>query len=123
MSDEEAAMNGSKLLHDAGVLVERGWCQGTEARDSDGRATDVVAADATAWSLLGALQATTVGDPSTGLEDIGDAVAALAELISDPSLANWNDSETRTKLEVLSVLKDAEMLAVEQLVYHEYSEN
>jgi hypothetical protein len=123
MSDEEAAMNGSRLLHDAGVLVERGWCQGTEARDSNGRATDVVAADATAWSLLGALQATTVGDPSTGLDDIGDAVAALAELISDPSLANWNDSETRTKLEVLSVLKNAEVLAVEQLVYHEYSQN
>jgi len=56
-------MNGSELLHDAGVLVERGWCQGTEARDSNGRVTDVVAADAAAWSLLGALQATTVGDP------------------------------------------------------------
>jgi hypothetical protein len=116
-------MNGSKLLHDAGVLVERGWCQGSEARDADGRATDVVGTDATAWSLLGALQATTVGDPSTGLQDIGDAVAALAELISDPSLASWNDSEARTKIEVLSVLKDAEMLALEQLVYHEFSKN
>jgi len=116
-------MNGSELLHDAGVLVERGWCQGTEARDSNGRVTDVVAADAAAWSLLGALQATTVGDPSTGLQDIGDAVAALAELISDPSLAKWNDSETRTKLEVLSVLKNAEMLAIEQVMYHEFSHN
>jgi hypothetical protein len=116
-------MNGSELLHDAGALVERGWCQGTEARDSNGRATDVVAADAAAWSLLGALQATTVGDPSTGLQDIGDAVAALAELISDPSLAKWNDSETRTKLEVLSVLKNAEMLAIEQVMYHEFSHN
>ena len=116
-------MNGSELLRDAGVLVERGWCQGTEARDSTGKATDVLAADAAAWSLLGALQATTVGDPSIGLQDIGDAVAALAELISDPSLATWNDSETRTKLEVLSVLKNAEMLAIEQIMYHEFSEN
>ena len=116
-------MNGSKLLHDAGVLVERGWCQGTEARDSSGRATDVVADDATAWSLLGALQATTVADPSTRLQDIGDAVAALAEVIMDPSLADLNDSTARTKLEVLSVLRDAELLVIEQLVYHEVSEN
>jgi hypothetical protein len=116
-------MNGSKLLYEAGVLVEQGWCQGTEARDANGRATDVGSADATAWSLLGALQATAVGDPSTELQDVGDAVAALAELIVDPSLANWNDSEARTKLEVLRVLKDAELLALEQLVYHEFSEN
>jgi hypothetical protein len=116
-------MNGSKLLHEAGVLVEQGWCQGTEARDASGRATDVRAADATSWSLLGALQATTVLDPSTELQDVGDAVAALAELIMDPSLADWNDSAARTKIEVVSVLKDAELLVLEQLVYHEFSEN
>jgi hypothetical protein len=116
-------MNGSKLLHDAGALVEQGWCQGTEARDATGRAIDVDAVNATSWSLLGALQATTAADPSIQLQDIGDAVAALAELIMDPSLADWNDSEARTKLEVLSVLKDAEVLALEQLVYHEFSGN
>ena len=116
-------MNGSKLLHDAGVLVEQGWCQGTEARDARGRATQVDATEAAAWSLLGALQATTVSDPTIELQDIGNAVAALAELIADPSLANWNDAETRTKLEVLGVLKEAELLALEQLLYHEFSEN
>ncbi|MFL5963339.1 MAG: hypothetical protein ACJ757_10675 [Gaiellaceae bacterium] len=110
-------------MHDAAVLVEQGWCQGTEARDANGRATDAGAADAASWSLLGALQATTVADPSTELQDVGDAVAALAELIMDPSLANWNDSEARTKLEVLSVLRDAEVLVLQQLVYHEFSEN
>ena len=36
-------MNGSKLLHEAGVLVEQGWCQGTGARDAHGKATDVLA--------------------------------------------------------------------------------
>lgn len=116
-------MDGSKLLHDAGVLVERGWCQGTEARDANGQATDVVSDDAAAWSLLGALQATTVADPSIELQDIGVAVAALAEVILDPSLANWNDSEARTKLEVLTVLKDAELLVLQQFVYHEPSES
>lgn len=115
-------MNGSKLLHDAGVLVEQGWCQGAEARDARGLATTVVAEEAAAWSLLGALQATTAANPSTELQHIGNAVSALAELIMDPSLANWNDAETRTKLEVLSVLKDAEVLALEGFVYDELSE-
>ena len=116
-------MIGSKLLHDARVLVETGWCQGTGARDATGKATDVAGADAASWSLLGALQATTAADPSTQLQDVGDAVSALAELIMDPSLADWNDSEARTKLEVLTVLKDAEVLALEQLIYHEFSTN
>jgi hypothetical protein len=116
-------MNGSKLLHDAAVLVEQGWCQGTEARDAHGGVTAVDSAEARSWSLLGALQATTVADPSIDLRQIGDAVAALAELIMDPSLASWNDSAARTKLEVVSVLKDAELLMLEQFVYHEISEN
>ena len=42
-------------------------------------------------------------------------------VIVDPSLANWNDSETRTKLEVLGVLRDAEVLALEQLIHHDIS--
>jgi hypothetical protein len=116
-------MNGSKLLHDAGVLVEKGWCQGAEARDARGLATTVCSADAASWSLLGALQATAAADPSTDLQDIGNAVSALAELIMDPSLANWNDSEARTKLEVLSLLKDAEILVLEEFVYYEISGN
>jgi hypothetical protein len=116
-------MHGSKLLHEASALVEKGWCQGAEARDARGRVTRVGAADCVAWSLLGALQATTAGDPETGLEDIGVAVSALAELINDPSLAHWNDAEARTKLEVLSVLKDAEVLALEAFLYYEISEN
>ena len=116
-------MNGSKLLHDAGELVEKGWCQGTEARDASGRATDVRGSDAISWSLLGALQATTVSDPSTQVQDVGDAVAALAELIMDPSLASWNDAESRTKLEVVTVLRNAELLVLEQFLYHEISQN
>jgi hypothetical protein len=117
-------LNGSELLHEAGLLVEQGWCQGTEARDAQGAAIDVGALDAAEWSLLGALQASTAGDPSTRIQDVGDAVAALAELIMDPSLANWNDAAARTKLDVLSVLKDAEVLALGQIVtYHDPAEN
>jgi hypothetical protein len=64
-----------------------------------------------------------VSDPSFEVQHVGDAVAALAELILDPSLANWNDAEARTKLEVMGVLREAEILAFEQLLYHEISEN
>jgi hypothetical protein len=39
------------------------------------------------------------------------------------SLANWIDSKTRTKLEVLGVLRDAELLMLEHLVYYEFFEN
>ena len=116
-------MKGSELRQNAGSLLEQGWCQGAEARDSNGVATHVVSSNAAAWSLLGALQATSVSDPSTQLQDVGDAVAALAEVIADPSLANWNDSELRTKLEVLSVLREAELIAVKQLMYHEIAAN
>jgi hypothetical protein len=116
-------MTGSELLHNARELVEQGWCQGAEARDARGAETDVASSSAAAWSLLGALQATTVSDPSTQLQDVGDAVAALAELIADPSLADWNDSEVRTKLEVLRVLQEAELLAVEEFLYHKVYDN
>lgn len=117
-------MNGSELLHEAGALVEQGWCQGTEARDASGAVIDAGDRNATAWSLLGALQATTAGDPTTRIEDVGDAVAALAELIMDPSLANWNDAASRTKLEVLALLEDAEVLALAQVAtYRDPTQN
>ena len=116
-------MNGSRLLHDARVLVEKGWCQGTEARDSSGLATDVDATAAAEWSLLGALQATAAADPTTQIQDIGDAVAALAEVIVDPSLADWNDCGERTKHEVVGVLREAEVVAFEQSATYEISQN
>jgi hypothetical protein len=116
-------MGGSKLLHEAGVLVEQGWCQGTEARDANGHAIAVDASGAESWSLLGALQAAAFADPSMELHTISGAVAALAELIVDPSLANWNDSQGRTKLDVLNVLKGAELLAFEQFSYLVFSES
>ena len=116
-------MNGSRLLHDARVLVEKGWCQGTEARDSSGLATDVDASNAAEWSLLGALQATAVTDPATQIRDVGAAVAALAEVIVDPSLAGWNDCGERTKHEVVSVLREAEVLAFERSATYEITQN
>jgi hypothetical protein len=110
-------MNGSELLHEAGALVTAGWCQGAAARDPAGKITDVHAGDAAAWSLLGALQAAALRDSSTRIDDIALAVAAIAELIEDPSLSHWNDAAARTKLEVVSLLDHAEVKALAQLIY------
>jgi hypothetical protein len=106
-----AATNGSELLHEAGSLVIAGWCQGAEARTAEGDAVDVCDATAARWSLLGALQAAAVRDEATRIEDIGLAVAAIAELIVDPSLAHWNDLPTRTQGVVADLLDQAEALA------------
>lgn len=108
-------MNGSELLHEAGALVNAGWCQGTEARTAHGSAVDVCDATAASWSLLGALQAAALRDESTRMEDIEVAVAAIAELIADPSLAHWNDVPARTQHRVTELLEQAEALAGQAL--------
>ncbi|MDX6475348.1 MAG: hypothetical protein QOH95_859 [Gaiellaceae bacterium] len=108
-------MNGSELLHEAGALVASGWCQGAEARTLAGEAVEASDESAVSWSLLGALQAAAVSDDSTRMEDIGVAVAAIAELIVDPSLAHWNDVPTRTQSVVAELLDRAESLAEDAL--------
>jgi hypothetical protein len=114
-------MNGSELLHEAGALVASGWCQGDEATNDEGEASDVQAAETTHWSLLGALQAATFGDDTTRLEDVAVAVSAIAELISDPSLANWNDAPGRTRSDVGLLLAHAETVATAQLADPDFS--
>lgn len=104
-------MSGAELLRDAADLVARGWCQGAEARNSAGEPTQVNSPDAVEWSLLGALQAAALRDPSITVTDIAEAVAALAELIANPVLADWNDVEQQTSSEVVSVLEHAAVLA------------
>jgi hypothetical protein len=62
------------------------------------------------WSLLGALQAAAFAGHVARVEEITIAVAAIAELIVDPSLAHWNDESNRTQQEVHAVLEGAEAL-------------
>ena len=103
-------MNGSQLLRETGLLVALGWCQHAEARDNRGTATDVAAGNAAEWSLLGALQAVTFRDSTTSLDDLRDALTAIADLIDDPSLAHWNDAADRTQSEVCGLLQRAAQL-------------
>jgi hypothetical protein len=104
-------MNGSELLHEAGALVALGWCQNAEARSMQGAPVDVFARNAAEWSLLGALQTASLRDSSTSLDDLRTAVTAIAELIDNPSLSDWNDQPDRTQDDVRSLLERAERLA------------
>jgi hypothetical protein len=111
LRDSLQAMTGRELLHDAGDRVASGWSQGSEARALDGRPVDVLDADAVSWSLLGALQGAAFASPGAHVGEVRFAVAALAELITDPSLTHWNDCPERSLHEVRTVLARAESLA------------
>lgn len=108
LRDRLRAMRAGELLCDASDRVACGWSQGTEARAIDGRPVDVLDPDAAYWSLLGALQGAAFANPEAQVDEIRCAVAALAELITEPSLAQWNDHPERTSHEVHAVLSRAE---------------
>ena len=110
LCDRLRAMTGRELLRDASDRVASGWSQGAEARALDGRPVDVLDPDAASWSLLGALQGAAFAGPEAQVDEIRFAVAALAELITDPSLPHWNDHAERTPHEVQTVLARAEAL-------------
>lgn len=113
LRDRLQAMTARELLRDAGDRVASGWSQGAEARAQDGRPVDVLDPDAASWSLLGALQGAAFVSPEAQVDEIRFAVAALAELIIDPSLAHWNDLPERTPHEVHTVLARAEALTTQ----------
>ncbi|HEY6960884.1 MAG TPA: hypothetical protein VI408_03245 [Gaiellaceae bacterium] len=111
--DRLRAMTARELLHDAAGRVAAGWSQGADARASDGEPVDVLDPGAASWSLLGALQSAAFAARGARVDEIKLAVTAIAELIADPSLANWNDQPKRTQDEVRSVLARAETLTGE----------
>jgi hypothetical protein len=90
--------------------LEAGWCQGADARDGSGAAVDPWSEKARSWSLLGALVAVT--DPLAPLGNarlgaLRRALAAVAEFVVEPSLADWNDAEARTQANVIGMLDEA----------------
>jgi hypothetical protein len=96
--------------------VRVGWCQGAVALDESGDAVEPSSGRAASWSLLGSLVAASDGPPEVGevsLPALARAMAALADVIEDRSLAGWNDSPTRTQREVIAVLERARMLVAD----------
>jgi hypothetical protein len=93
-------------------LLASGWCQGADARDSEGSTVDPWHERAVEWSVLGAIVATLEREAhargEVPLEELASALFALAELIESDSLEAWNDSAERTHGEVLAVLEGAQ---------------
>jgi hypothetical protein len=102
----------STLLLHARELIQQGWTQHTDARDTDGRAIQPWSPHAVAWSLLGALVAaleaeTEVNEP-LAVGRLAIACVTLAAVIEHDSLESWNDDPTRTPDDVLHALERAE---------------
>jgi hypothetical protein len=105
--------SSERILARAGDLVAYGWCQGTDARDIDDAPVKPWSPTAVRWSLLGALVAAVDLPPDPEPSSLGPlrrALAALAEIIDDPSLSSWNDDAARTPEEVVRTLEAARLV-------------
>jgi hypothetical protein len=107
---------GLRLLQDARRRVAESWCRGADARNAEGLEVDPWDADATSWSLLGAMVAVLEEEArlwgEIPLDDLAAAMYALSGLIATESLAEWNDDPQRTQEAVLAVLDDAALTYV-----------
>ena len=111
-SGGDAGLVASQLLQRARDLVAFGWCQGVEARDAAGLEVEPWSATACHWSLLGAIVASldppvTAAEESLPLSELALALAALAEVVVEASLAAWNDDALRSQAEVVRTLEQA----------------
>lgn len=117
MSVPRDGLTGEAILASARDLVARGWSRSADARDDSGRAVDAGSPTARRWSLLGALVAAadlpTDLSPAT-LRPLRAALGALAEVIEDPLLAEWNDAPSRTQEDVVDVLERARRICAER---------
>lgn len=100
------------VLHHARALVERGWTQGSEARNADGDKVPAASREACQWCALGAVLA--VIDQRGG--SFTPAFDALSAQIPDPAHCGavwlYNDDQGRTKDEILA-LYDRAILAAQ----------
>ena len=99
-------MNGQAFLRATVDLIERGWCRGADARDSEGHAVPASDPAATAWSLVGALVAVSERADADGTS-LRDALWGISGVIPDRSLEGWNDALGRTQDETLQMLAHA----------------
>ena len=96
-------MNGQDLLQETAQLISRGWCCGADARTCSGTAVHASDADASSWSLPGAL-AVVSERPDADLTALRDAMWAISGVIPDWSLQDWNDAPGRTQAETVQML-------------------
>jgi hypothetical protein len=105
-----------ELLRRASDLIRRGWTHDAESRDSAGVEVEPWQSTATCWSLLGALvgalEEQTNRSEDLPLDQLANALDALALFVDSDSLADWNDDPRRTQADVVAVLEAAAVAAV-----------
>ena len=105
-------MQAHDVLVGARDRVQSGWCQRCTAEDDEGAAVEPWSDAARRWSLLGAIVAT-VDAPAAGddrempLSELALAMGALALVIDETSLADWNDAPQRTQADIVAALERA----------------
>lgn len=92
----------AKLAH---LLISDGWCKGALATDRFGRPATTRCADASQWSLVGALKAACMRLHGRDWAPVMRAARNALAPVCGRDLTEWNDSPGRWKGEVLDVLE------------------
>ena len=103
-------LTAAESLKRALKLIQKGWTQGTLARDQKGAEVSSSSRSAVQWCALGALTAYKAADDIEAAQFIRRCIPARY----DNCVSDWNDSPRRTKQEVISVFKKAIKLAEAQ---------
>lgn len=98
-------MNEAEILRKAKALIENGWCQGSNAKDSAGDRCDERSDRAASFCALGAL----VRIRSLECQDEypWTAPTYLIPVIHSNDIVGWNDAPSRTKAEVVEAFERA----------------
>ena len=88
------------------------WTQGSYAKTVNGTNVSPLDPDATCWCVIGAIRH--LYPPRSTAEIYNDDVCKniwprFTNVITNMSLAQWNDAPGRTKAEVISLLKDLDL--------------
>lgn len=87
------------LVRAADIVENEGWCQGVLARNRQGKPTDIMSLDASAWCAQGAIQKA-AQELAPDMQE--GAVSQWEGHLRDAVC--WNDDPARNKYEVASEL-------------------
>lgn len=107
-------MTTAEVLRGAINIVQNGWTQGTNARNSFFDPVPPDADSACEWCLMGAVYRSSglsavapYFDYEKSLSDSSRTFEVLEKVAEHPNLAEWNDSPGRKVEDVLALLKRA----------------
>lgn len=101
----------TRILIYAMALMQKGWCQGSMAKDKRGR--EIYACDhrAVSFCAYGAVRRA-VDDLGLDYGDMNDAEAYLPKTPYGSGYVTWNEEPGRTRAQVLAAFKRAALASV-----------